>query len=492
MAAAKRIAVGGFMHETNTFCSLRATFDEFERQDVWPGLTRGAPLLTAVADMNMGLAGYVRNATQHQLTPLLWCSAEPSGFVTEDAFERITDMLLSDLDRQGPFDGVFLDLHGAMVTEHCEDGEGELLRRVRDVVGEEVPVVASLDFHANVTEAMFKHADALAIYRTYPHLDMETTGVRGYLLLERLLTGAPLAKAFRKLPFMMPLTAQCTDFEPNIKLFEKVSQLETGTVRGVEFAEGFPTADIYECGPSVVVYADTQDAADAAAEELYADVLAAEAEFSSELWSPAEAVSAAMSSTERPVVLADVQDNAGAGGHSDTVGLLRAMVDGGATDAVLAILHDPDVTYRARELGEGARFDAELGAKLGSSGEKSFASSFVVERLSDGCFDCTGEMYRGVRAKLGSMVLLRVDAQGCDVRVVVGSTRFQCLDRGIFLHLGIDPKGQRLVGVKSTVHFRADFDAIAARTLAVEAPGVHYCRLSEIPFQNLRPGVRLL
>ena len=491
MTVRKRIAVGGFQHETNTFCALKATYEEFELSDAIPGLSRGESLFENFAGMNLPINGYVGAATAHELVPLLWCSAEPSAHVTEDAFERITAMMCEDLARNGALDGVFLDLHGAMVVEHFEDGEGEILRRVRDVVGRDVPIVASLDFHANVTEQMMHHADAFAIYRTYPHLDMEATGARGYVLLERLLAGKTLAKAFKKIPFLLPLTAQCTDFEPNVSLFNKIDALEVGEVRGVEFAEGFPPADIHDCGPAVLAYADTEAAAQQAVEAIYADVMAAEGRFDNTLWTPAEAIAHAMAAPDGPIVLADVQDNAGAGGHADTVGVLRALLAGGAERAVLALVHDPQVAAAAHEAGEGGEFQARLGAKIGGGTEEPIDERFEVERLSDGRFACTGEMYRGATTNLGPMALLRVRAPGCDVRVVVGSHRFQCLDQAIFTHLGVDLTAQQIVVVKSTVHFRADFDPIAIETLAVESPGVHYCRMTDIPFKNLRSGVRL-
>jgi len=151
-----QIAIGGFQHETNTFASIGAGFSDFEMHDAWPGLTRGEDLFDAVAGINLPITGFIDTAKSdgHQLLPLLWCSAEPSAHVTEDAYERITSMLLEDLRHYHSLDGIYLDLHGAMVTEHFEDGEGELLARIRKVVGDNIPVVISLDLHANITERM--------------------------------------------------------------------------------------------------------------------------------------------------------------------------------------------------------------------------------------------------------------------------------------------------------------------------------------------------
>ena len=169
-----RIAIGGFQHETNTFAPSRATFEDFVRPGAWPGLTRGEALVEAVAGMNIPIAGFAEAASELglELRPLSWAQATPSAVVTRDAYERIAGQILDDLRglaEAGELDGVYLDLHGAMVTEHLEDGEGELLGRVRRVVGEALPVVASLDLHANVTPEMVARADALIAYRDADH-----------------------------------------------------------------------------------------------------------------------------------------------------------------------------------------------------------------------------------------------------------------------------------------------------------------------------------
>ncbi|HMB77046.1 MAG TPA: MlrC C-terminal domain-containing protein, partial [Kiloniellaceae bacterium] len=158
---------------------------------------------------------------------------------------------------------------------------------------------------------------------------------------------------------------------------------------------------------------------------------------------------------------------------------------------VLAILHDPATAVLAHEAGLGGRFRRGIGAGSACDGEQPFEADFLVEALSDGCFDCTGEMYAGARTDLGPMACLKLAEGPGEVRVVVGSRRFQCLDLAILRHLGLVPEAQRVLGVKSTVHFRADFAPIAGRILPVEAPGANLCSIPRIPFSKLRPGVRL-
>ena len=487
-----RIAIAGFQHETNTFAPMRAAFEDFVKHDAWPGLTRGAALLEDLAGLQLPIAGFMRaaRAAGQSLVPSLWCSAEPSSFVTRDAFERVTSMLCEDLAASPSLDAVYLDLHGAMVTEHFEDGEGEILRRVREVVGDAMPVVASLDLHANVSAALVERASALAVFRTYPHVDMEATGARAQRLLQRILEGGPFAKAFRQVPYLIPLSAQCTREEPNRSLYRHVRSLDAPDL-SVDYACGFPPADIRDSGASVMAFGRDAEGVEAAADGVLARLLEAEADFDGMLLSPREAVRIAMEHGAGPVVIADVQDNPGAGATSDTTGMLEALVAGGARGAVLALLHDPEVAARARHAGVGATIAARLGGKLGGPGARPWPGRFRVAAIGDGCFTCTGEMYRGTRTALGPLALLEVEDPACDVKVAVGSERFQCLDQALFRHLGIEPSAQRILVVKSTIHFRADFDPIAARTLLAASPGSHPCTLRDLDYRNLRPGVRL-
>jgi microcystin degradation protein MlrC len=495
MSKPKTIVVGGFQHETNTFAPHLANREAFERADSWPGLTTGVALFETMHGLNIPLSGFIERALQdgHELHPLCWCSAEPSSYVTREAFEMVAEIICAPLREMERPDAVYLDLHGAMVTEHYEDGEGELLRRVRDAVGPSVPVVISLDLHANVTRDMYEYSDAMTIYRSYPHLDMADSGARAYDLLQPLMDGRGLYRSMRKLPFLLALTSQCTDFDPCRSIYRNLeTESAAEEVLSVDFAAGFPPSDIEECGPAVVAYGEDEFATGAAAERAYQQVLAAEADFEVELLDADAAVLRAMQNrSDRPVVLADAQDNPGAGGTSDSTGLLAALVGHGARQAVLAVLYDPEVARQAHAAGIGASFDADLGAKSGAEGFEPYRACFEVEALGDGDFVFTGEMNLNSHAQLGEMALLRVVDEGSDVRVVVGSTRAQCLDQAMIRHLGIEPSEQKIVAVKSTVHFRADFDPIAAETLVVISPGVNYCRFDDLRYRNLRAGVRL-
>ena len=342
-----RIAIGGFQNETNTFAPSKATYEDFERAGAWPGLTRGDAIFAAFAGLNVPITGFMDKAREqgHELLPLTWAQATPSAHVTEDAYEHITGRIIEDLRGYAPVDAVYLDLHGAMVAEHLQDGEGELLKRVRAFVGPDVPVVVSLGLHTNITPEIVELSDRLISYRTYPHVDQADTGARTARELDSLLNGAGgQAKAFRQIPFLIPIQAGCTMDDPAKGLYARLPALEGGAVSHVSFAAGFGMADIWYCGPSVVAYGKDQAAVDAAADTLEREILDKESAFVGGVWEAEAAVAQAIARARRatrPVVLADSQDNPGGGGNGDTVGLLDELVLQRAEGAALAILCDP-------------------------------------------------------------------------------------------------------------------------------------------------------
>jgi microcystin degradation protein MlrC len=488
-----RFAVGGFQHETNTFAPVKAGFREFEMADGWPGLTRGDAILTAFDGINLPVAGFIA-ATRKQgytLAPALWCSASPSAHVERDTYETIAGELLERIGALGKVDGIYLDLHGAMVAEHLEDGEGELLERLRWQAGPDLPIVVSLDLHANITERMVRHASALVVCRTYPHVDLAESGEASAVVLDRLVHEGPLFKAMRRAEFLVPLTWQCTLIEPAQSLYRALADAERGAVVSASFAFGFPPADIAECGPAIVTYATTQPAADEAADRLLGLVNAKEAAFAGKIWQPGEAVACARAkgnSASAPIVLADTQDNPGAGGASDTVGLLRALVEGGAEGAVFANLCDPKSAEAAHRAGIGARISLAIGGWAGGAYNIPYQGTFTVEALGDGNFPATGPFYRGNRMQLGPMAVLKTDG----VRVVLCSRKQQCADQAMLRHVGIEPKEQKILALKSSVHFRADFQPIAEEILIVAAPGANPVDNRDLPYKRIRKGMRLM
>lgn len=496
-----RIAVGGFQHETNTFAPQRATWDDFLRADAWPGFVRGPELIAAVEGFNIPIAGAVKalQGLGHDPVPLCWCSAPPSSYVERDAYEKVAGWIVEDLRSQGPFDAVYLDLHGAMVAEHVEDGEGELLRRVRAVVGEAVPVVASLDFHTNMTPEMVRHASAMVGYRTYPHIDMAATGARAAELLDRLLKDRrPLYKAYRQIHFLIPLVWQCTLNEPTRGVFDLIGEIEAGGashnqgIVSITHTPGFPPADIAQCGPALVVYGHDREAAELAADRIAAAIRAREPEFAGRLYTPDEAVAEALriaAGATRPVVLADIQDNPGAGGTSDTVGLLRALIAHKAAGAAIGMIVDPGAAEAAAAAGAGAMLGRGIGAAIGYAGETPVAADWRIVRVESGDFVGSGPMYGGAKFHIGPMALLRDEASG--VLAVLASKRIQAVDQEMFRHVGVEPAETPILALKSTVHFRAHFQPIAEAVLVVQSPGAHVTDPAELPYRHLRRGIRL-
>jgi microcystin degradation protein MlrC len=488
-----RIAVGGFLHETNTFAPTKATYADFVHGGGWPSMVQGAEVLKAIRNINVGLAGFIGEAEARgwELTPTVFAAASPSAHVTEDAYERIAAVMVEGVKNAGRLDAIYLDLHGAMVTEQFDDGEGEILARVRRAIGNDVPLVVSLDLHANVTPAMVEHADALIAYRTYPHVDMAETGRAAARHLAHLLhSGQRLAKAFRQLPFLIPISWQCTNDQPTKGIYQQLAAMESETLPSLSFCPGFPAADFPHCGPSVFAYGRTQGDADAAADRLAALIESHESDFDGRIYSPDEGVRFAMElakSATKPVIIADTQDNPGAGGDSDTTGMLRALVRNKATRAAIGAVYDPVSAKAAHAAGVGAIIRLALGGKSGIPGDAPYEESFVVEKLSDGKFVAPGPYYGGREMDMGPSACLRI----ADVRVVVSSHKAQLADQSMFRYVGIEPTEQAILVNKSSVHFRADFEPIAERLIICAAPGAMPADTSTLPWANLRPGVRL-
>jgi microcystin degradation protein MlrC len=488
-----RIALGGFLHESHSFAPHPTTFDDFLRPGAWSPLQRGEAMLAHLKPTSAPSAGAIAalEGAGHTIAPLTWSFASPAGPVQRAAFERITAMIVADLSdamRTGPIDGVYLDLHGAMVSDDFPDGEGEILRRVRAAVGD-VPVTASLDPHANMTHGMVRTADALAPFRTYPHVDMKDAGARAVrLLLDRIARGKPFARAWVPLDFWIPITSQCTLMDPMAAAMAQRARIAAQhSVAELAFCFGFPYADFDGCQPAIAAYADTQAQAEDAVGALKAWLDANEPTFRLDVLPADRAVAEAIrlgAAATKPVVIADTQDNPGGGGHGDTTGLLGELIRQGAEGAVLAIINDAESANACHGAGEGAEVNLSLGGK--SDGAPLPLRARVL-KLGDGRFTCTGPMGAGNPADLGASALIQA---GAGVRVIVTSRKMQAYDQAMFRHLGVEPAEQKILALKSSVHFRADFQPIAEAVLVAVAPGPVTADPSVFPFRHLRPGVR--
>ena len=487
-----RIAVGGFLHETNTFVPTPTTWADFVRAGPWPTVTEGDAILSVFRGVNLAIAHFmaIAEAAGHVMVPLAWGCAMPAGRVTDDAFERMTEKL-TDGVRRAPPDAVFLELHGAMVVESHDDGEGELLRRVHAAAGPDVPILVSLDLHANVSPAMVEHADFISSYRTYPHIDWGASGVRCAEWLDRVCVWKPRgARALRQAPFLIPVTTGCTLLEPARGLYEHLREIEAATGVHLSLNMGFPPADIRDVGPSITAYGADQAAVDAAADRLLAALSAAEPAFAAHRplavdAAVAEAIRIARVAT-RPMVLADTQDNPGAGAPSNTTGLIAELLRQGAERAIVGIMHDPGAAAAAHTAGVGGTVE-RLGGGREGPGQQPLPGPWGVVALSDGRFKGTSPMLRAAETSMGPTALL---AQG-GVEVLVASVRQQPIHRETFTHLGVDLNARAIIGLKSSAHFRAGFQEIAEKVIVCLAPGVNLEDPASFRFSNIRPGVRL-
>ncbi len=487
-----RIAIGGFLHESHSFAPRPTTYPDFVQPGGFPGLVHGTALIDAVRDTSVPIAGAIAAAASAdvRLIPLAWCIASPAGPVQDEAFERIAALICAPLSQaldEAPLDGVYLDLHGAALSEHFPDAEGELLRRVRAIVGSDVPITISLDPHANLTRAMVDLADVAVPFRTYPHVDMREAGAQSMrLLLARIARGAPWARAFRQLDFWIPLGSQCTLVSPMQDVMtERATRARHNGLVELAFCFGFPYADFADCGVGVAAYAETQAMADEAVDAFAGFVAARESAFVAPTLPADAAVAHAMAATRTPVVIADTQDNPGGGGHGDTTGLLAELVRQGAEGALVCLINDAESAAACHAAGQGASLDLSLGGK---SDGVPFACRATVLRLTDGRFTLTGPMGAGNPANLGATALITI-APG--VRVIVVSRKMQALDQAIIRHVGIEPADCRIIALKSSVHFRADFTPVAAEIVVALAPGPVVADPSTLTFHHLRPGLRL-
>ena len=494
-----RILIAGYQHETNTFAPSLADWAAFNTGESFPAYVRGQAMVQQLTGLNLPVAGFMDAARREgwTLVPSVWAGATPSSYVTRDAFERISQALLEDVRVALPqgLDGVYLDLHGAAVAEHADDSEGELLARVRALVGHSVPVVASLDLHANVTQRMLSQADALVSYRTYPHVDMADTGARAAMLMrERLRTAQRQAQHARRLPFLIALNAQSTWMAPAQGLYDELERIEASTGCTLSFCMGFPASDFAECGPVVWGHGG---AAEAAVERLYERV-SQPAQWQPDCWPAREAVEQALAIADNqsmPVVIADTQDNPGAGGDSNTTGMLHALLQHGAgrvwpQRVALGLLFDPDAARKAHEAGVGAVLELALGRAVptftGELSDPPVQGRFTVKALGDDWCEIKGPMMTGMKVHIGPCACLEIEG----ILIAVASGKMQMLDRELFRAVGIHPEQMKLLVVKSSNHFRADFTPIASRVLVAKASGPMAADPGDLPWKKLDPRTR--
>jgi microcystin degradation protein MlrC len=466
----KRVLTGRFMHETNTFSIVKTDMALWRRRDFHteneiPAIFRGT---------RSALGATFEAADKYGWTLVhpVSANANPSGIVTDDAFEAIGGMILAAAERYDRIDGVLFHLHGAMVTDSHEDGEGELLERLRRSLGPDVPVVVTLDLHANVTQKMADNASALIAFRTYPHIDMYERAWQGAELLQRAMQGEirPRTVIARR-PMLHGLDWGRTQQGPMAELIARGEALEqVGEVLAVSICAGFALANIHDVGPSVTVTIDQLHGKTAASQAIAEDFMNhawAQRDYTTvHMLGVAEAVARCREGKagDKPLVVADFTDNPGGGGYGDATAFLKGLVDAGIERVAFHAICDPDAVAGGMRAGIGpatltigGKIDAKMGGgPLTLTGE--------ITCLANGKFIAYGPMGGGVERNYGPSMVFRVG--GIDIILI--SNNGQATDLGQFTSLGIDPARYTTVAVKSMQHFRAAFEPIAREIVLVD------------------------
>jgi microcystin degradation protein MlrC len=488
-----RIAVLGFSIECNRFAPI-ATEADFQARTLVGGAALLAEARSPAPRMLGELPGFLAAmdaAGPWEAVPSLLAMAEPNGPVEQEFFDRLMQRWETDLTQAGRLDGVYLVLHGAGLTTGDHDPEGTLLGLVRRIVGPEIPVVATFDLHANVSDADVTLLNGFIGYRTNPHLDMRERGAEAAVLLRRLLAGTPTFLARVRLPIVPPTVTQLTGKDapnrPYGELIDLGQQRMTegpyaGRVQNVSVMGGFAFADTPFNGLTVVVTATDQDAAGSLAREIAIAGWARRNRFRPALTSLDDAVRLALTTTT-PLIFADVADNPGGGGRGNTMTILQAFHAAGVRNALVGVIHDPDLAAEAHAQGVGAAFQARFNRDGGDEFSRPFAAPAVVAALLDQPIQGRRGIYANNTLDIGKAAALTL----AGITVIVLTHRYQCADPMFFEAFGFDIAAARVVVVKSRGHFRGGFDQFFRhdQVIEVDAPGLTSPILSRFPWRHM-------
>lgn len=486
------IAVGGILHETNTFAPHQTSLDAFSRQSYH----EGEELLDQLRDTPTAIGGAIAGIEKAGYTPvpLLYATAIPSGTVSQGAYETMLTGLLDALANALPVDGVLLTLHGAMVAEDQDDCEGEILERVRAIVGPHCPVVCTLDMHGNLSPAMVAASDALVAFDTNPHLDTYERGLEAAHILARMLEkGLRPVQELVHPPLLLSALTTWTEKPPLSQLHERAKELEHDPlVVNISVMGGFAYADTPYSGISILVTTTgDRQLAHKLARELAALAWEAREEASYCGVTVEEAVRQALAAERGPVILADVGDNIGGGSPGDGTVLLQTLLEAGAHDSVVVIA-DPAAVAQAIHAGEGATIEMNVGGKTDTWHGDPVQIRGTVERITDGRFavDATNHFAQlyGKEVRMGRCAVVNCD--GVLILLTERKTPPGSLEQ--LRSQGINPEQQRIIVVKSAVAFRGAYAPVAAQIIEVDTPGLCSANLSRFSYRNLtRPVVPL-
>jgi microcystin degradation protein MlrC len=492
-----RLLAAMFKHETNTFSPVPTPLERFFGHS--PQMLAGQAALDRNRGTGSGLGGFIAIAEEAgaELHVAVAAEAFPSGIVEDEAFERIAAPILEAVARGG-WDGILLDLHGAMVTRSCEDGEGELLRRLR-AIDPHTPVAVTLDMHANVHEDMVRHATVITGYHTYPHVDVREAGERAARILLRAIRGEvrPVMHWGNR-PMLPHVMRQGTHSEPNRSLQAAcIAHERDGSALACSVFVGFPHADIREAGLSAVVCTDAQPArAESIRDALLDRAWSAREQFVYRGEALAEAVGRARSlgnapaaGRAGPVVLLDHCDNVASGGTMDTTAVLAEVLRQGLADAVFYAIHDPASVQACIEAGAGSEVTLQVGGKMAMPSIRlaghPLSVTGRVRRITDGVYRLRGPMGAGALMNNGPTVVLQVGG----VELVLMSLYQEPYDLECFHSVGIDPLRKRFVVIKSRVHWRAGLGDLAREIVECAGVGVTTSDYSQLKFERVRRPV---
>ncbi|HJM92409.1 MAG: M81 family metallopeptidase [Alphaproteobacteria bacterium] len=476
-----RLVLAMMRHETNTFSPLPTPLRSF-------GPKSGQSAVEVYRGTNNPLAAFLDIAEREgaeYAVPMI-ANANPSGAVDSAAFEEMADRIC-DAVRAG-CDGVMLDLHGAMVTQEFDDGEDELLRRIR-AIADEMPIAVALDFHTNLTASMVGNATVITGYRTYPHIDMGETGRRaGETLIGAMRGEVQPMMLWHSLLMLTHMLCQTPHDQPMKDIMDRAMAAEAAeAVLNASVFGGFPLADIPHVGLSAVVVGDG-DAAKAGGllDELMEQAWDRRADFVFEIEPIETSLARARELDDGLVILVDHGDNCGAGGPQDNMNVLEQVLNLGLEDVAAGPIWDPGSVAQMLDAGVGAQVTLLLGGKTDSPAMdllgRPISVSGTVRCITDGRFVVTGPMATGSRMNMGRTAVLRVGS----IDIVISERRHEPFDTGCFTHAGIDPAAKRYVLIKSRQHFRAGFDPIAKHVVLVAGPGVCSSNYEAFGFKNLR------
>jgi len=477
-----RIAIGGIVHETNTYA-----VESFGMTGLDGFNVRRGEAIRRYQDTRTYVGGMLAAGADggHDLVPVLHAFAQPSGTIEAETYRMLADELVDGIRTALPVDAVVLDTHGAGIVDGIDDLEADLGEAIRAVVGPDVPLLTTLDLHGSITEGMNEIFDLMLGIYDYPHVDMYERGVEAIEAAVRIVTGEWQPTTYvERLPLLLPTST--TDESPAADIRQRCLDIgaEPGVVRAA-FFHGFPYTDIPQVGASIVVTTLNDRAlARRHAQDLAAEVWDRRHDFKHESLTPEVAIRQAISiAVERggPVVVNDTADNPGGGSPGDATHVLRALLESGAERACFGFVYDPEVARQAHEAGPGSVIEVALGGKHDELHGAPLELSAYVKTLSDGRFVHTSPMLAGVTANYGPMARLQIGGEhGLDV--LVGSARSQVFDREVFALHGIDVTLCDLVVLKSSQHFRAGFAELATEIVTADSPGLTTLRVENFEY----------